>query len=204
MDKEKFDKEISKLLKNKKFTNCLIALLVVIFLWLAVSTFSGGESNNSKSSENTPNGATQVATVEGEMTSKELLSYEEKQQEELKEILGQIEGVGKVTVKIYFESGEVKVPVTNSTTQVSETQEEDRDGGTRVTTSQSDSTTVVMSNNGSSNEPVITKVYKPEITGVLVVAEGAQISKITYDIQQAVASLYNLSFDKVKVYPMAS
>ena len=204
MDKEKFDKEISKLLKNKKFTNCLIALLVVIFLWLAVSTFSGGESNNSKSSENTPNGATQVATVEGEMTSKELLSYEEKQQEELKEILGQIEGVGKVTVKIYFESGEVKVPVTNSTTQVSETQEEDRDGGTRVTTSQSDSTTVIMSNNGSSNEPVITKVYKPEITGVLVVAEGAQSSKITYDIQQAVASLYNLSFDKVKVYPMAS
>lgn len=204
MDKEKLNKEISKLVKNKRFTNCLIALLVVIFLWLAISAFSGGGSNDYKSSDNAPIGAKEVTSTDGEMTSKELLNYEEKQQQELKEILSQIDGVGKVTVKIYFESGEVKVPLEDTTTQVSETQEEDRDGGTRVTTSQSDSTKTVMSSNGSNNEPFITKVYKPEITGVLVVAEGAQSDKITYDIQQAVSSLYNLSFDKVKVYPMAS
>ena len=37
MDKDKLNEEINKLMKNKKFVNCLLVLLVIIFLWLAVS-----------------------------------------------------------------------------------------------------------------------------------------------------------------------
>ena len=43
MDKDKFNKEINKIFQNKKFVNCLIVLLAIIFLWLAVSNFLGDD-----------------------------------------------------------------------------------------------------------------------------------------------------------------
>lgn len=207
MDKDKLNEEINKLMKNKKFVNCLIVLLVIIFLWLAVSNFIGDDSSLVKgNSENKPIGAKEVLgqEEEGVTTSKELLDYETEQKEKLENILSKIDGVGEVVVDIYFESSEVKVPATNSNTQNSETKEEDNNGGTRLTKQETGGETVVMKSNSSTSEPFITKTYKPQITGVLIVAEGAKSSKITYDIQKAVSSLYNLSLDKVNVYPMVS
>ncbi len=207
MDKDKLNEEINKLMKNKKFVNCLLVLLVIIFLWLAVSNFIGDDSSLVKgNSENKPIGAKEVLgqEEEGVTTSKELLDYETEQKEKLENILSKIDGVGEVVVDIYFESSEVKVPATNSNTQNSETKEEDNNGGTRLTKQETGGETVVMKSNSSTSEPFITKTYKPQITGVLIVAEGAKSRKITYDIQKAVSSLYNLSLDKVNVYPMVS
>ena len=204
-DKNKINEEINKLMQNKKFVNCLIVLLVIIFLWLAVSNFIGDGAGLTKGNgDNTPIGAQEVSGEEGVTTSKELLDYETEQKEKLEEILSKIDGVGEVVVNIYFESSEVKVPAINSNTQTSETQEEDTNGGTRVTKQETEGATVVMQSDSNTSEPFITKTYKPQITGVLIVAEGAKSSKITYDIQKAVSSLYNLSLDKVNVYPMGS
>lgn len=111
-----------------------------------------------------------------------------------------MEGVGEVEVQMHFESGEVKVPAYNSTTQNSETREEDSQGGTRATLQETGGDTVVMS--GDTNEPFILQTYKPKITGIIIVAKGASSSKVRYDIQVAVSTLYNLSLDKVNVYPM--
>ena len=204
-DKNKINEEINNLMQNKKFVNCLIVLLVIIFLWLAVSNFIGDDAGLTKGNgDNTPIGAQEVSSEEWVTTSKELLDYETEQKEKLEEILSKIDGVGEVVVNIYFESSEVKVPATNSSTQTSETEEEDTNGGTRVTKQETEGATVVMQSDSSTSEPFITKTYKPQITGVLIVAEGAKSSKITYDIQKAVSSLYNLSLEKVNVYPMGS
>lgn len=204
-DKNKISEEINKLMQNKKIVNCLTVLLVIIFLWLAVSNFIGDDAGLTKGNgDNRPIGAQEVSGGEGVTTSKELLDYESEQKEKLEEILSKIDGVGEVVVNIYFESSEVKVPATNSSTQTSETEEEDTNGGTRVTKQETEGATVVMQSDSSTSEPFITKTYKPQITGVLIVAEGAKSSKITYDIQKAVSSLYNLSLDKVNVYPMGS
>ena len=87
-DKNKINEEINKLMQNKKFVNCLIVLLVIIFLWLAVSNFMGDDAGLSKgSADNTPNGAQEVAGDEGITTSKELLDYETQKKQELKNIL---------------------------------------------------------------------------------------------------------------------
>ena len=205
MDKDKLNEEMNKLMQNKRFVNCLIVLLVIIFLWLAVSNFMGAGADLTKGNgNNTPSGAQEVAGEEGITRAKELVDYETEQKEKLEEILSKIDGVGEVIVNIYFESSEVKVPATNSNTQTSETQEEDNNGGTRITKQETEGATVVMQSDSSTSEPFITKTYKPQITGVLIVAEGAKSSKITYDIQKAVSSLYNLSLDKVNVYPMKS
>ncbi len=59
-----------------------------------------------------------------------------------------------------------------------------------------------MSNSSNGSEPVILKTEKPEVLGVMVVAEGAEDSKIKYEITKAISSLYNISVDKVNVLAM--
>ena len=201
MDKDNLNKDMNKMFQNKKFVNCLIVLLVIIFLWLAVSNFLGNDSNVSDKN-NAPKGAQEVSTNDGGMTSKELLSYEEDQKKQLEDILSKMSGVGQVVVTIHFESGETQVPATNSSTQTSETQEEDTNGGTRLTKQETEGTTVVMKSDSNSSEPFITKIYKPAVTGVLIVAEGAKSSEIKYNIQKAVSKLYDISLEQVNVYPM--
>lgn len=197
MDKDKANQELKKLMGNKTFVNALMVLLAIAFLWLAYTTFFS--STNNEKEETVPRGAKEVS-ADGDEVSQEILDYESKQKEELKKILSKMEGVGEVDVKMYFESGEVKVPAYNSTTQNSETREEDSQGGTRSTIQENGGDTIVMS--GDTNEPFILQTYKPKITGIIIVAEGASSSKVRYDIQVAVSSLYNLSLDKVNVYPM--
>lgn len=205
MDKDKLNGQMNKLMQNKKFVNCLIALLVIIFLWLAASNFIGddvGLTKGNNNNTNSPVGAQEVSSDDGITISKKLLDYEEQKKQELKDILSKIDGVGEVEVEIYFESSEVLVPATNSSIQTSETEEQDNNGGNRVTKQETQGTTVVMKNDSNTSEPFIAKTYKPQITGVIIVAEGAKSSKITYEIQKAVASFYDLSLDTVNVYPM--
>jgi stage III sporulation protein AG len=203
VDKVNLSNDIKKIMNNKNFFNVLVFLLVAVFLWLATSSFGNDGLKNSSNKDLIPSGAEEVASS-GEVKSKEVLEYEEAQKEELKQMLSKMEGVGSVEVMMYFESGEVKVPAVNDTTQVSETKEDDGEGGTRTNSQQTNGSTVVMSSNNNNNEPFILKTYKPQITGIFIVAEGATNSKVRYDVQVAVASLYNLSLDKVKVYPMGS
>ena len=103
---------------------------------------------------------------------------------------------------INFKSGESKVLAYDSSKQIVSTEEKDTEGGTRVSNQTNDGTTVVMTNEGGDNEPFIVETYKPKIEGIMILAEGASDSKIKYDIQKAVSSLYGLSAEKVNVYPM--
>lgn len=202
MGNEKFDRELKKMLKNKNVINALIVLLAIVFLWLAYTTFFSSNILKGSSDNSVPRGAKEVSSEEG-LLDKQTLDYETKQKEELKEILSKMEGVGDVEVSMYFESGEVKVPAYNSTTQQAETREEDSQGGTRITNQQTGGDTVVMSSNSGENEPFIVQTYKPKLTGILIVAEGASSNKIKYEIQTAISALYNLSLEKVNVYPMS-
>ena len=177
-------------------------MIVVLFIWLVLTSFNKvnfSNNNNGNDGSNT-NGASEVdAALSTE--SNVSLSYEQAQKEELEEILSKIEGVGKVSVMIRFESGEVKVPAVDSSNQISKTVEDDGNGGTRTTEQESQGDTVVMSSNGSSSNPFITKTYNPAVTGVIITAEGATSSKVKYEIQLAVSKLYDIGLDKVNVYP---
>ena len=86
--------------------------------------------------------------------------------------------------------------------KATKTEETDTNGGKRVSDQQNDTTKVVMSSESGGNSPVILKTYKPKVIGVVIAAEGAESSKVRYDIEKAVSSLYGISVEKVNVYPM--
>lgn len=194
MDKKKLINELKKLLDDKKITNVLTIALVIAFLLIALNVFYPDMFKEKEKVKSTL--SEEVETI----NTKE--EYEETQKKELKNILESMSGVGKVQVMINFKSGESKVLAYDSSKQIVSTEEKDTEGGTRVSNQTNDGTTVVMTNEGGDNEPFIVETYKPKIEGIMILAEGASDSKIKYDIQKAVSSLYGLSAEKVNVYPM--
>nr|WP_304358453.1 stage III sporulation protein AG [Clostridium paraputrificum] len=193
MDFKKLKNEVSKLFKNKYMGNILAVLLVIGFILIAITILAPGLLNG-KNEVLTEENNTKVTTT--------VSTYEDKQKIELTNILRKIDGVGEVDVMINFESGEEKVAAYDSTNQTTKTEETDTNGGKRVSDQQNDTTKVVMSSESGGNSPVILKTYKPKVIGVVITAEGAESSKVRYDIEKAVSSLYGISVEKVNVYPM--
>lgn len=193
--------KMSKILKQKNITNLIILLLLVIMFYLVVSYFTG-VNNITKSEKTNLEKVSKEDMNSNSQKDSEVLSYQEKQEKDLERILGKINGVGSVDVAINFQSSEVKVPAVDNSSQKSTTEETDSEGGTRVNSQETDGDKIVMSNSSNGSEPVILKTEKPEVLGVMVVAEGAEDSKIKYEITKAISSLYNISVDKVNVLAM--
>lgn len=202
MNFEKVKKEINRLMKDKKMSS-LIALIVILgIIFLVTSFFMKDNKDEVNKTEGTLSVNAKEEGTNGKKDVELLNEYEREQREQLNSILRKIEGVGEVDTMMTFESGEVKVPAYDNNTQTTTTEEEDSQGGKRVNEQKNDGSKVVMSTNGNGNEPFVTKVYKPKVVGVVVTAQGANNSKVKYNIEKAVSDLYNLSFDKVNVYPM--
>ena len=193
--------KIANLFKQKNITNLIILLLLVIMFYLVVSYFTG-VNNITKSEKTNLEKVSKEDMNSNSQKDSEVLSYQEKQEKDLERILGKINGVGSVDVVINFQSSEVKVPAVDNSSQKSTTEETDSEGGTRVNSQETDGDKIVMSNSSNGSEPVILKTEKPEVLGVMVVAEGAEDSKIKYEITKAIPSLYNISVDKVNVLAM--
>ncbi len=193
---DKFKKELKKILEQKGLNTLIAICLIMGFMLIALNVLLPSKDNSITNmySGNYKNNQNEVEHVK---TNEE--DYEENN---LKNILKKIDGVGDVDVMITFESGEQKVPAYDKSSQISKTEENDTSGGTRVNNQNTDGSKVVMTTKDGDNEPFILTTYKPKVIGVIAVAEGAENSKTKYDIEQAISKLYNLSLDKVNVYSM--
>lgn len=189
--KEKINKKSDKVLMN-----LLVLILVAVVIVLASSFFKSSSTTSAIIDESKND------KVVAENNTLQLNDYESQLENKLKTTLEGIEGVGKVQLMIYFESGEESVPAVNINDSKSLTEENDTEGGKRNTTQENNGRTVVMSNKGNADEPLIVKTYKPTITGVCVVAEGSKEKVTELRIRQAVINLFNLPENKVNVYPM--
>ena len=193
-DFKKIFEKLNKNSKNKKgLPNFIILVLAGVLILIAGSTYSNVSNNKPAQDAKNSNTATAVSTAQ---------SYETDLQTQLKSTLEEMEGVGNVDVMINFESGEEKVPAFNSSTTTNTTQEKDTSGGVRNTTQGNTGDTVVVTNSGSNTEPLILKTYKPKVTGICVVAQGAENSDVRLRITEAVVNLFNIPDNKVNVYSM--
>lgn len=187
---------------NAKIRKLSVICLILIFILIFINVIGSSSSFNKKFTSISNSGAKENSTDVSNQKVMTSDDYEEKQKVDLINILKKMDGVGDVDVMITFENGEEKVPAYDKTQQKSTTEENDTQGGKRVNNQNNDNSKVVMTQNDGKNEPFILTTYKPKIIGIVIVAEGAENSKTKYEIEQAVAKLYNLSLDKVNVYSM--
>lgn len=163
-------------------------------------TKSVATANNN--SENMKNIEENASTIKNQKEDEVIASEEAELERKLKDTLENIQGVGKVKVMIYFKGGEEQIPAININDSTSLTEEKDTDGGTRKITQKNDGRTIVMMNTDNGTEPFVVKKYKPEVTGVCVVAEGAENNLIKLQIHKAVINLFGLKENQVNVYSM--
>lgn len=131
------------------------------------------------------------------------LSSEKSLEQKLEEMLTQIAGVGKVKVKITFASSSQRIYARNTTNSQEETVEEKDSQQVKKNSRHNKESKVVILNKGGGEKAVVKREIKPEIKGVLIVAEGAENSQIKASLLHAVERGLGIPSYKIAVLPKA-
>lgn len=106
--------------------------------------------------------------------------------EELEQILGHIQGVGKVKVLLTQAAGEITVYQKNMD-QGSDSLRED---------------TVLITDGSRQEQGLIRQVLPPQYQGAVIVCQGGDRASVRLDIIEAVSALTGLTSDKIRVLKM--
>ncbi|RJS62471.1 stage III sporulation protein AG [Bacillus sp. PK3_68] len=136
-----------------------------------------------------------------EQTAPAKEDFEKIYERELTAALEQIAGVSNVTVVVTIEASERKVFEKNTAVKTQETKEQDKKGGERTITDQTRDENLVMVKKDGGEAPVIQEMKKPDIRGVLVVAEGAENIQVKKWIIESVTRVLNVPSHRVAVMP---
>ncbi|MGE6629362.1 stage III sporulation protein AG [Bacillus sp. NPDC077027] len=137
-------------------------------------------------------------------TGKSKNSIEEVEQEyenQLKEILETIIGVEDVSIVVNVDATSLKIFEKNKSNKSTMTEETDKEGGIRSVTDQTKEEEIVIIKNGNEETPVVVQTKKPEIRGVLVVAQGVDNVQIKKTIIEAVTRVLDVPSHRVAVAP---
>lgn len=187
--------------KESAFIIILAGILCLVVVWPAFGSPAGGgrkASGGGMASETSDRG-----NVSADSAQAALNLYVENQEERLKDILEQMDGVGKIQVMIRAKASKEYVVEKDLTTNTNTVSETDSQGGTRQSSEASKSESSLYTKDGSGNDvPWVVKELEPEIEGVVVAAEGGGNEQVANEITQAVQVLFNIPIHKIKVVKM--
>lgn len=135
----------------------------------------------------------------------ELMATARQLEEQLQEILEKLADAGQVAVCVSLKASPLKEYATNTRVSKHSVEEKDQGGGTRITTDSSEDAQLVIARNGqvsAAEAPVTVRESRPEVQGVVVVAQGANNALVRARITRAVETLWNLAPHQVQVLPM--
>lgn len=182
--KEFFNTEKSNLLRY-----LFVLILVGVFFMLVGNLFN--PSTQDKSLER--------VSEDNSQSRGRNFSLEEELEEKLENVLSQISGAGTVAVNITLDTGTKYIYARNNNDSNKKILEEDKAGGVRETEQHEQRSEIVILDQGGASEAVIKNKIRPQIRGVLVVAEGAVDSKIKADLIDAVKVGLGIKSYKIKV-----
>ncbi len=187
---------------RKKLNTLLIVAGAGIFLIILANTFPAGGKTSEQKTDLEP-AERQAKTQDVRNSGADITNLENLLAQRLEQVLTQINGVGQVRVTVNLASTTQKDYAVNTATNNKNTLEHDQKGGNRTITetNQNDQMVLVRENEGNREEPVVVKEVKPEVKGVIVVAEGAEDPVIKTDLMNAVQVYLDIPLHKVIVLP---
>jgi Stage III sporulation protein AF (Spore_III_AF). len=208
---KRIEKNKDKKAEKKKLTikeigieRLIIILLCGIFL-IVVSvpdlfSFAVSGKNSDKSKVNRVNQSTGKTDASNASNTN---NYVDQLEEQLKQALEKVDGIGKVDVMITLKSTKERVVLKDSPYTQETSSETDSAGGSRVSSnvSKQEESVIVDSENGD-KQPFIIKEIEPEIEGIVVIAEGGGDSGTISEIISAVEVLFDVPSHKIKVMKM--
>jgi stage III sporulation protein AG len=187
--------------KGKKFQYFLIVLLLGVAFMLISDLWKDEPSVavDQNLQEDEKEGIPAFGTKQTKDSS--MRGYEDQYENQLKEALDQIVGVSEALVVVNVEASEQKVYEKNETKQSQHTNEEDKEGGKRSIEEKSSEDQIVIIQDGENEVPVIRETRKPKVSGVLVVAKGADNIHIKNMILESVTRVLDVPVHRVSVQP---
>lgn len=187
--------------KNMKKSDWLVLALTGAILLVIVLPESGKENRISQSTTSQDVvAASNMSESTAESDIEEYVSYLEGK---LEEVLGEIEGVGKVRVMLTLsDKGEaiVEKDTKDFSNSVKET---DSNGGSKDTFEREIQSETVQVEDETGTYPYVGKMVLPTIEGILVVAEGGGNAGVAARISKAVLALFPIEAHKIIVVKMS-
>ena len=121
--------------------------------------------------------------------------YEKELEQRIAALLDRVEGVGKADVMVVLRSSEERVFHVDKTSRTSATEEKGGDG--RTVREQEISESTVMG--GGNQGPMVEKELTPEVSGIVISADGGGNASVWAEISEAMEALFGLPAHKIKV-----
>lgn len=153
-----------------------------------------GDNGRETGGENQGGGQTVLPAAAGVSDS-----YEAELERRVRDILKKVDGVGQVDVMIVLKSSSEKVVQVDGSSSYSLTEEQDSSGGTRRTENQEQERNTVLKSEGGESSPLIAKELRPELSGIIISAEGGGNPTVKAEISAAMEALFGLPAHKIKV-----
>ncbi len=176
------------------FTEKMMLSVVLLVVVAAIFVFTG---KNDKPTLSINTEAQPVAASPAESSG--ISALEKSIEEKIATNLESIKGVGKTKVLVTFTSGLKKEFARDQSTTKRTSKETDKEGGTRETVEVTETDKLVIAGN---TNPLIVVEQRPQVEGILVIAQGASEPKIKEQIFEAVKTLMNIPPSKISVAPM--
>lgn len=158
---------------------------------------SGTEENTEKTEEKTGG--------LNKNTCYDIDSYVENLEKRVEEMLSGMAGAGKVQVMITVSDTGTEILEKDTEINAADLEETDDAGGRRKNTESGQREEAVYFRDAEGNEiPYVVQRKLPEVTGVVVIAEGAGNETVKENIIGAVGVLFNLNEHRIKVIRMKS
>ena len=189
MLKEKLNKILKNDGNNKKKTENLVFLLIILIVTVVSINTIWKDEEKDRDATNIDNKKLAINVEEKEIKSDSL-------EEKLEYILSNISGVGNVDVLITYNETEEIIPVYNKSDKKSVTSETDSKGGLRTIEETDTSSEVIYQN----DEIIVQKTISPKIEGAIITATGANNANVKANIIQAVEAATGLATHKIQVF----
>lgn len=139
-----------------------------------------------------------VAREARELSVEEL---EHKYEEELKKMLEEVVGAGRVSVMVNLDSTGELVVEKNVQDRQQTTDERDRQGAARQVEENSVNRQAVIYRKGNEETPLVLMQKRPQVRGVIIVAEGAENPQLKAWIMEAVQRGLGVPPHRVAILP---
>lgn len=165
----------------------VVALLALQLLWPGQQTVTPLE----------PATLVDARAQTGATSLEQITAYRQELEQQIAELLASMQGVGKAQVMLALVSGAEAVPAMNLQTSQKTTEEQDSNGGTRITKEESQTHSLVTGD----SRLLLLQEKLPPVAGVVIVAQGAEHASIRLEVMRAVQTICNLPAHAVQVLP---
>lgn len=188
---------------KKKIENLVVFLIILIITIIVINVIWSGDNPKTEEKEPVSDRNKKLASSVEEIKTNSTATTEDTTVKNLEEILSKINGVGKVKVMLTYSQTSQTIPLYNQDSSEKNTEESDKQGGTRKITETDTKTEIIYEEENGKKVPITQSIISPKIEGAIITAEGAGNANVKTNIVQAVEAVTGVATHKIQVFQMS-